>query len=119
MSTATPRLVLIEPRGDRIGGHYQRTLLAIADACPGAVVITPAGAIGWPARLLTCAAATVAAAAWLTGKTVSAGSRPQRLRRVPHQLTLLRECLIEAACLRTVARRGVGEPVAVVILTAR
>jgi glycosyltransferase involved in cell wall biosynthesis len=41
---------------------------------------------------------------------------PKRVRRVPHQVTLVARCLVEAACVRT-ARR-VGPDAAIVILSA-
>ncbi|SCG09434.1 hypothetical protein GA0115255_1253311, partial [Streptomyces sp. Ncost-T6T-2b] len=39
----TGPLVLIEPYADRLGGHHQRTLVALAQARPGSLVITPRG----------------------------------------------------------------------------
>jgi len=118
MTTPTPRLVLIEPYADRVGGHYRRTLAAVADAAPGAVIITPAAVTGWSARMLTCCAAGVQALAVFGSWVLPSRRWPDRLRRIPHQLGLVRRCLIEAACLRTVIRRSSSGPVAVVILTA-
>ena len=117
MSAPTPGLVLIEPYADQAGGHYQHTLHALAAARPDTLIVTPARPRGSFAYLLTIVAAVVRVTA--TGSRFVLGPRwwPGSLRRVPYQIELIRRCLTEAACLRTV--RHDGEPgAAVVILTA-
>lgn len=111
------RLVLIEPYADRLGGHYQHTLHTVAAARPDSLVITPDCTRGTAAHLLAGGAAAVRAVA--TGARVVLGPQwwPDRLRRMPYQLELMRRCLVEAACLRT-ARHAAGPEAAVVILTA-
>jgi glycosyltransferase involved in cell wall biosynthesis len=132
----TGPLVLIEPYANHLGGHHQRTLVALAQARPGSLVIAPHGiATGAVralreagARLVTGPAGRVAgvllAAARLTAGLSAAGqclfrSRrwPRSLRRLPHQITLLARCLTEASALRA-ARRLEPDADAVVILTA-
>ncbi|MFC9225221.1 glycosyltransferase [Streptomyces hygroscopicus] len=129
-------LVLIEPYADRLGGHHQRTLVGLAQARPGSLVIAPHGIAREPvgalrearARLVTAPAGRWAAAL-LTASRLAAGlsaagqrafrSRrwPRRLRRLPHQITLVARCLTEASALRTASRQEPGAD-AVVILTA-
>ncbi|MEV7159247.1 glycosyltransferase [Streptomyces misionensis] len=132
----TGPLVLIEPYANRLGGHHQRTLVALAQARPGTLVIAPHGIATESARalrqagarLVTCPAGRTAgvlsAAARLTAGLSAAGqclfrSRrwPRRLRRLPHQVTLLARCITEGATLRA-ARRLEPDADAVVILTA-
>ncbi|GGN39109.1 hypothetical protein GCM10012285_15840 [Streptomyces kronopolitis] len=132
----THGLVLIEPYADRLGGHHQRTLVALAQARPGTLVIAPNGiarnAVGAlreaGARLVTAPvgrpAAGLLGAARLAAGLSSAGqwifrSRrwPRALRRMPHQITLIVRCLTEASTLRTTLRLE-SDAEAVVILTA-
>ncbi|ARP70750.1 hypothetical protein LK07_14260 [Streptomyces pluripotens] len=132
----TGPLVLIEPYANRLGGHHQRTLVALAQARPGSLVIAPHGIASEVVRTLreadaglvtapAGAAATVLGAfARLAAGLSSAGQRvlcsrrwPGRLRRVPHQITLLARCLAEASALRSARRLEPGAD-AVVILTA-
>lgn len=126
-------LVLIEPYAHRLGGHHQRTLVALAQARPGSLVIAPHGITGEAitalreagARLVTAPAGRQAGvllvasrlAAWLsaTGRRLFRSRRWPR--RLPHQVTLIARCLAEAAALRC-ARRLEPAAEAVVILTA-
>ncbi|MEV0264954.1 hypothetical protein AB0I49_26925 [Streptomyces sp. NPDC050617] len=129
-------LVLIEPHAHRLGGHHQRTLVALAQARPGSLVIAPHGVTSEAitalreagARLVTAPAGRQAGvllvasrlAAWLSaaGRRLFRSRRwPRRLRRLPHQVTLIARCLAEAAALRC-ARRLEPTAEAVVILTA-
>ncbi|MGA5424948.1 hypothetical protein [Streptomyces lavendulocolor] len=132
----TGPLVLIEPYANRLGGHHQRTLVALAQARPDSLVIAPRGlardAVGAlceaGARLATVPAgrraAVLLAAARLASGLSAAGQRvfrsrrwPRRLRRLPHQITLIARCLTEASALRSARRLESGAD-AVVILTA-
>ncbi|MFF1484567.1 glycosyltransferase [Streptomyces sp. NPDC058319] len=132
----TGSLVLIEPYADRLGGHPQRTLAALAAASPGSMVIAPHGMAAEAmaalretgARLVTAPAGCRAAVLFAVGRFaagVSAagqrvfGSRrwSRVLRRLPHQVTLVARCLTEASALRS-ARRLQPAAEAVVILTA-
>ncbi|MGA5270297.1 hypothetical protein [Streptomyces lydicamycinicus] len=129
-------LVLIEPYADRLGGHHQRTLVALAQARPGSLVIAPHGITREAvtalreagARLMTTPAglraAVLLAASRLVAGLSTAGQRvfrsrlwPRLLRRLPHQITLVVRCLTEASALRTACRLEPGAG-AVVILTA-
>jgi glycosyltransferase involved in cell wall biosynthesis len=128
-------LVLVEPYANRLGGHHQRTLAALAHARPGSLIIAPHGiadeavaALHGAGALLTApagpAAAVLLAASRLTAGLSTVGQRafrsrfwPRRLRRLPHQVTLFARCLTEASALRT-ARRQAPDADAVVILTA-
>ncbi|MFE4023631.1 hypothetical protein ACFXPZ_40620 [Streptomyces sp. NPDC059101] len=129
-------LVLIEPYADRLGGHHQRTLAALAQARPGSLVIPPNGIARDAvtalreagARLVTApttrlatvllAASRLAAGLSTIGQRVFCSRRwPRRLRRLPHQVTLVARCLTEASVLRT-ARHLEPRAEAVVILTA-
>jgi glycosyltransferase involved in cell wall biosynthesis len=132
----TGPLVLIEPYANRLGGHHQRTLVALAHARPGSLAIAPHGIAhetvtplrGAGTRLATApagqAAAVLLAASRLMAGLSTAGQRifrsrrwPRRLRRLPHQVTLIARCLAEASALRTARRLQPGAG-AVVILTA-
>ncbi|MGW7277801.1 hypothetical protein ACWGIV_05720 [Streptomyces sp. NPDC054844] len=132
----TGPLVLIEPYADRLGGHHQRTLVALAQARPGSLVIVPHGAAREAAtglretgaRLATRPAggraASLLAASRLAAVISRAGQRvfrsprwPRLLRRLPHQITLVARSLVEASALRT-ARRLAPDADAVVILSA-
>ncbi|MEV5442700.1 glycosyltransferase [Streptomyces sp. NPDC052644] len=132
----TGPLVLIEPYANRLGGHHQRTLVALAQARPGSLVIAPHGIAAESVRSLReagsrlvtgpagRAAGGLLAAARLTAALSAAGQRvfrsrrwPRRLRRLPHQVTLLARCLTEGAALRAARRLEPGAD-AVVILTA-
>ncbi|MEU8630360.1 hypothetical protein [Streptomyces sp. NPDC048669] len=132
----TGPLVLIEPYADRLGGHHQRTLVALAQARPGSLVIAPRGiareaatALREAGALLLTAPAGCPAAALLAASRLAAGlskaglrvfrSRrwPRLLRRLPHQITLIARCLAEASALRTALRLEPGAG-AVVILSA-
>ncbi|MEV0368385.1 hypothetical protein AB0I10_00885 [Streptomyces sp. NPDC050636] len=132
----TGPLVLIEPYADRLGGHHQRALVALAQARPGSLVIAPngiapdtTGALREAGARLVIApagrpAAGLLAASRLAASLSSAGQRvfrsrrwPRVLRRIPHQITLVARCLAEASALRT-ARRLESDAEAVVILTA-
>ncbi|MEU9118727.1 hypothetical protein AB0C96_02495 [Streptomyces sp. NPDC048506] len=129
-------LVLIEPYADRLGGHHQRTLVALAQARPGSLVIAPNGiareaatALGEAgAQLVTAPAGRLAGvllgASRLASRLSKAGQwvfRSRRwhrsVRRLPHQITLIARCLTEAAALRT-TRRLEPDSEAVVLLTA-
>ncbi|MGW0916483.1 hypothetical protein ACWD1Z_32840 [Streptomyces sp. NPDC002784] len=132
----TGLLVLIEPYANRLGGHHQRTLVALAQARPDSLVIAPhgidrdavAGLREAGARLVTAPAGRRApvllAASRLAAGLSAAGQRvlrsrrwPRPLRRLPHQITLIARCLTEAAALRS-ARQLEPDADAVVILTA-
>ncbi|MQS36512.1 glycosyltransferase family protein [Streptomyces katsurahamanus] len=132
----TESLVLIEPYADQLGGHHQRTLVALAQARPGSLVVTLSGiapdavaALREPnARLVTGPVGCIpvgflAASRLLSGvstvvRRVFRSRRwPDRLRRLPHQITLTARCLAEASALRT-TRRLQPDTDAVVILTA-
>ncbi|WP_240135959.1 glycosyltransferase [Streptomyces sp. MUM 178J] len=132
----TGPLVLIEPYADRLGGHHQRTLVALTQARPGSLVITPHGVArdtatalrkagarlvtappGWPGAVLL-AASRLAAGVSTAGQRAFRSRRwPRVLRRLPHQVTLVARCLAEASALRTARRLEPGVE-AVVILTA-
>lgn len=58
----TGPLVLIEPYADRLGGHHQRTLVALAQARPGSLVITPHGIVREAAAVLREAGARLVTA---------------------------------------------------------
>ncbi|GHI04595.1 hypothetical protein AQI88_29765 [Streptomyces cellostaticus] len=132
----TGPLVLIEPYANRLGGHHQRTLIALAQARPGSLVIAPHGIARETAtalrqaeaRLVTAPAGRAAAvllnASRLVAGLSTAGKRifrsrrwPRCLRRLPHQITLIARCLAEASALRTARRLQPGAD-ATVILTA-
>ncbi|WP_098008694.1 glycosyltransferase [Streptomyces sp. sk226] len=132
----TGPLVLIEPYANRLGGHHQRTLVALAQARPSSLVISPHGIATEAvralreadARLVTApvglAATALGAVSRLASGLSSAGQRvfrsrrwPGGLRRVPHQITLIARCLTEASALRSARRLESGAD-AVVILTA-
>ncbi|MER7578016.1 hypothetical protein [Streptomyces sp. NPDC126514] len=132
----TGPLVLIEPYANRLGGHHQHTLVALAQARPGSLVIAPRGLArdavaalsDAGARLVTASAerraAVLLAAARLAAGLSAAGQRifrsrrwPRRLRGLPHQITLIARCLTEASALRSARRLESGAD-AVVILTA-
>ncbi|MET9917420.1 hypothetical protein ABZZ04_10085 [Streptomyces sp. NPDC006435] len=135
MNSAPSSLVLIEPYAHRGGGHHQRTLTALAAARPKSLVVVPGGlgedldplarsgariAVGpsGPTARILLGAARAAERVSTTGQRAFASRRwPQRVRRVPHQVTLLARCLTEAACLRT-ARRLAPRAAAVVVLSA-
>ncbi|MFD6340227.1 hypothetical protein [Streptomyces sp. NPDC060131] len=129
-------LVLIEPYAYKVGGHHQRTLLALARARPGTLVIAPngiarptaaglreagaqvvTGAAGCRAGLLLRVAGPLARLSWAGQRMFRSGRQPRAVRRVPHEITLVARCLVEAAALRTARLRGTGAG-AVVILTA-
>ncbi|MBA0053759.1 glycosyltransferase [Streptomyces sp. AJS327] len=129
-------LMLIEPYADRLGGHHQRTLTALAQARPNSLVIAPHDAAPETAAALREAGARlVTAPSGLPARALLAASRrasvlsragqrafrsrrwPRALRRLPHQITLIARCLTEASALRT-ARRHEPDAEAVVILTA-
>ncbi|MCX5172212.1 hypothetical protein OG616_29865 [Streptomyces antibioticus] len=132
----TGPFVLIEPYANRLGGHHQRTLVVLAQARPGSLAIAPHGiaretvtALREAGAQLTTAPAGRAAAVLLAASRLMAGlataghrifrSRrwPRRLRRLPHQVTLIARCLAEASALRT-SRHLRPRAGAVVILTA-
>ncbi|MBB1245452.1 hypothetical protein GL263_18055 [Streptomyces durbertensis] len=132
----TGPLVLIEPYADRLGGHHQRTLVALAQARPGSLVITPHGVArdtatalrragarlvtapsGWPAAVLLAASRLAAGISRAEQRVLRSRRWPRFLRRLPHQVTLTVRCLAEASALRT-ARRLESRAEAVVILTA-
>ncbi|MFG3410151.1 hypothetical protein [Streptomyces sp. NPDC048142] len=132
----TGPLVLIEPYADRLGGHHQRTLEALAQARPCSLVIAPhgiareamAGLREAGARLVTAPAGHPAAVLLAASRLVAGLSRaglrvfrsrrwPRFLRRLPHQITLIARCLAEASALRT-ARRLAPCAEVVVILSA-
>lgn len=132
----TGPLVLIEPYAGRLGGHHQRTLVALAQARPGSLVIAPHGITRETvaalreagARLMTAPtglpAAVLLATSRLAAGLSAAGQRafrsrrwPRLVRRLPHQITLIARCLTEASALRC-ARRLEPRADAVVILTA-
>ncbi|MFF8867931.1 glycosyltransferase [Streptomyces sp. NPDC015139] len=132
----TGSLVLIEPYANRLGGHHQRTLTALAQARPGSLVIAPQGIAPEAARDLREAgarlvtapaglpAAVLLAVSRLAAGLCAAGQRvfrsplwPRCVRRLPHQVTLIARCLAEASALRTARRLESGADV-VVIMTA-
>ncbi|MFI1929727.1 glycosyltransferase [Streptomyces sp. NPDC020330] len=132
----TGPLVLIEPYADHLGGHHQRTLVALAQARPGCLVIAPRGIAREAVAALREAgaqpvtspagqsAAALLAASHLAAGLSRAGLRvfrsrrwPRFLRRLPHQITLIARCLAEASALRTARRLKPGAE-AVVILSA-
>ncbi|MFK8846224.1 glycosyltransferase [Streptomyces sp. Ac-502] len=132
----TGPLVLIEPYANRQGGHHQHALTALAGARPGSLVIATPGIASESvralheadARLVTAPAGAVATALGAVSRLAAGlstagqrvfGSRrwPRRLRRVPHQITLIARCLAEASALRSARRLESGAD-AVVILTA-
>lgn len=132
----TGPLVLIEPYADRLGGHHHRTPVALAQARPGSLVIVPSGIaqetagalreagarlmtapVGRPAALLLTAAHLAAGLSKVGQRAFRARRWPHLLRRLPHQVTLVARCLIEASALQT-ARHLESDPDAVVILTA-
>ncbi|MGC5343939.1 hypothetical protein [Streptomyces sp. DT171] len=135
--SVSPRLlVLIEPYAYRLGGHHQHTLLALARACPGTLVIAPNGIVrqtaaglreararlvtggaGHCARLLLRASVLLARLSWVAQRVFRSRRWPRAVRRSPHQITLVARCLVEAAALRTARREGRGAG-AVVILSA-
>ncbi len=126
-------LVLVEPYANRLGGHHHRTMVALAKARPGSLVIAPHGIATETARALCTAGARLAigraghragfllAAARLVSGISAAGQRLLGSRRwpvrLPHQVTLLARCLAEASALRTACRLE-PDADAVVILTA-
>ena len=72
----TGPLVLIEPYANRLGGHHQRTLVALAPAQPGSLVIAPQGIATESARALREASARlVTGPAGRTAGVVSAAAR--------------------------------------------
>jgi hypothetical protein len=132
----TGPLVLIEPYAYRLGGHHQRTLVALTQARPCSLVIASHGIVREAvaalreagARLVTAPAghpaAVLLAASRLAAGLSRAGLRvfrsrrwPRFLRRLPHQITLIARCLAEASALRTARRLEPGAE-AVVILSA-
>ncbi|MCS0634330.1 glycosyltransferase [Streptomyces sp. LP05-1] len=132
----TGPLVLIEPYANRLGGHHQRTLVALAQARPGSMVIAPRGIAsesvhalretsarlvtgpdGWAGSVLLAAARMAAAFAAIGQRLFRSRRWPRRLRRLPHQIALLARCLTEGSALRA-ARRLEPDADAVVILTA-
>ncbi|MFD0499386.1 hypothetical protein [Streptomyces rhizosphaericus] len=130
MSTAPGPFVLIEPYAYRLDGHHLRTLVALARARPGALVIAPNGIARGAAsglrearaRLVTGAAGPggclLLRAAGVLARLSWAGQRIVRHPRWPlYQLTVLARCLVEAAALRT-ARRLAPDAQTVVILSA-
>lgn len=128
-------LVLVEPGAHRMGGHRHRTLTALARAHGNALVIAPYGVtaetsaalkeagahVTDPIRALPAvlaAAGTGASSLAAVGMRAFASHRwPTAVRRLPHQVTLLARCLVEAACIRT-AHRLTGDTATVVVLTA-
>jgi hypothetical protein len=118
-------LVLVEPYTHRPGGHWHRTLNAVAAAAvvsgriacviapngvtantavnlqaAGAVVVDGHGFRGEAALLLSAAGGVTAVSAAL-GQLPGRHHLPLPVRRLPHQLTLVARCLAEAASLRT------------------
>ncbi|QDO05014.1 glycosyltransferase family 4 protein [Streptomyces sp. S1D4-23] len=133
--TATAALVLVEPGAHRPGGHRNRTLTALATAHGNAVVVAPYGIADETRTALQAAGArlagptgmlpsVLAAAGMYTAALAAAGRHvfasrrwPRALRRLPHQVTLLARCLVEASCVRT-GRRLTGGTASVVVLSA-
>ncbi|MFE9659092.1 hypothetical protein [Streptomyces sp. NPDC005955] len=132
----TRSLALIEPYADRLGGHHQRTLVALAQARPGSLVVALNGIASdvvaalreTEARTATAPVGRVSAGFFAASRLLAGVSTvvrrvfrsrrwPDRLRRLPHQITLIARCLAEASALRT-ARRLQPIADAVVILTA-
>ncbi|RPK91364.1 MULTISPECIES: glycosyltransferase [Streptomyces] len=131
----TGPLVLIEPYAARLGGHHQRTLVALAHARPGSLVIAPHGITretvaalreagaplvtaptGLPAAVLL-ATSRLAAGLSAAGQRAFRSRRwPRLVRRLPHQITLIARCFTEASALRCARRLEPHDPV--VILTA-
>ncbi|WP_432197678.1 hypothetical protein [Streptomyces sp. bgisy027] len=133
--TAPAALVLVEPGAHRPGGHRDHALTALAAAHGNAVVIAPYGIAAGTGTALEAAGARLAGPAGVlpvllvvagtyTAALAAAGQRalasrrwPLALRRLPHQVTLLSRCLVEAACVRT-GRRLTGGTGTVVVLSA-
>ncbi|MFF2013716.1 hypothetical protein ACFVWY_32280 [Streptomyces sp. NPDC058195] len=132
----TTPLVLIEPYADRLGGHHQRTLVALAQARPGSLVVAPHGIArdavtalrraearlvttptGWEAALLLAASHLLALLAGAGQWLLRPRCWSRSLRRLPHQVTLIARCLAEASALRTGRLLEPGAE-AVVVLTA-
>ncbi|MFE2320423.1 hypothetical protein ACFXC8_46615 [Streptomyces sp. NPDC059441] len=127
-------LVLVEPGAHRAGGHRHGTLTALAAAHGKVLVLAQYGVAAESAIALEKAGARVtgpvgrlpdmlAAGAVVAERLAGAGRRafasrswPAVVRRVPHQVTLLARCLVEAACVRTAHRLAGGA--AVVVLSA-
>jgi len=128
-------LVLVEPGAHRPGGHRDHALTALAAAHGNTVVVAPYGIAAGTGTVLEAAGArltgptgtvpavlavagTYTAALAAVGRRVFASRRwPRALRRLPHQVTLLARCLVEAACVRT-GRRLTGGTANVVVLSA-
>ncbi|MGW4981615.1 hypothetical protein [Streptomyces mirabilis] len=133
--TAPAALVLVEPGAHRPGGHRDHALTALATAHGNTVVVAPYGIAAGTGTALEAAGArltgptgvlpallvvagTYTAALAATGRRVFASRRwPRALRRLPHQVTLLARCLVEAACIRT-GHRLTGGTASVVVLSA-
>ncbi|MFJ1597250.1 hypothetical protein [Streptomyces sp. NPDC088261] len=129
-------LVLIEPYAYRLGGHHQHALLALAQACPGTLVIAPngiaqqtaaglrdteaqliTGASGPYAYLLLRVSGLLARLSWIAERVFRSRRWPRVMRRSPHQIALIARCLVEAAALQTARSQGWGAG-AVVIMSA-
>ena len=94
----TGSMVLIQPYADRLGGHHQRTLVALAQSRPGSLVIAPHGIAREVVRALSVAGARLAtaptgrlagvllAASRLASGLSGAGQRLFRSRRWPRRL---------------------------------
>ncbi|MCX4821250.1 hypothetical protein OG883_15290 [Streptomyces sp. NBC_01142] len=127
-------LVLIEPYAYRLGGHHQHALLALAQACPGTLVIAPngiaqqtaaglrdteaqlvTGASGPYACLLLRISGLLARLSWIAQRVFRSHRWPHAVRRSPHQITLIAQCLVEAAALRTARRHGTGAGTVVIL----
>ena len=131
-------LVLIEPHAHRIGGHWRHALPALADSGVPVVAVVLNGIGPGSRAALHAAGATVAtrppvrcASGWLLllagwavdrfARILLAATRryprwPVRLRRLPHQITMVSRCLVEAASLRTGRTLAPGAPQ--IVLTA-
>src|SRR5947199_240445 len=88
----TGPLVLIEPYANRLGGHHQRTLVALAQARPGSLAIAPHGIAHETVTALREAEALHGVAALLGGQP--------HLRFVHEQVTA------EDAAVRLLGRLG-------------
>ncbi|MFG1921073.1 hypothetical protein [Cryptosporangium sp. NPDC048952] len=116
-------LVLIEPHAHRAGGHWRHALPALAGSGVPVVAVVLNGISPGNRTALFAAGATVTThpparctSGWAllaAGRAVDRCARillaatrrnprwPVRLRRFPHQITMVSRCLVEAASLRT------------------
>lgn len=135
-------VVLIEPNAGRRAGHWHHALTALGGASTRAIVVVLNGITPGDRAALAAVGARVVdrppvrcAPAWVllaAGRATARVSRilltatrrrpgrpvrwPVAVRRLPHQITMVSRCLIEAASLRTGRTLAPGAPQ--VVLTA-